>query len=383
MRLALLFFFIFSALAMGQTTIVDLGELPAEISETSGLLFYNNTLITHNDSGGEPILYEVDTLTREITRTVRISNIGNTDWEALSQDETYIYIGDFGNNLGTRQDLAIYRILKTDYLSSETVTAETIFFAYEDQSDFTDTGNSDWDAEAFFVLDTSLVVLTKQWKSSGSVAYEIPKTPGDYLAVRKGEIKNIGLVTDADYNKETGDLVILGYSSFLMPFIQIHAITDAIFSMEPIAIPVQIGLAQVEGLTQNGNGTYYFSSEFFSRESPNITSLSRLFSFTVEEEEVTSQPDPDTEPEPEPELNEDGKLVVFTEFGTGQIRYQINSEDSILGKRIYDVTGKTIWEQFNGEPIREGLISTPIPPSIYYFVVYFETSVSSLAFPVY
>lgn len=378
MRITIVLYLIFSTIAAGQTTTIELGLLPSEVSETSGLLFYNNVLITHNDSGGEPLLYEIDTLTREIIRTVQISNVINTDWEAISQDDDYIYIGDFGNNLGTRQDLAIHRVLKTDYLDSETVTAETIFFSYEDQSDFSDTGNSDWDAEAFFVLEDKLIILTKQWKSQGCVAYEIPKIPGDYIATRKGAIENIGLVTDADYNMETGALYILGYSGFLQPFVQAHVITDTIFSAASIAIPLEIGLAQVEGITNDGNAGYYISCEFFSRESPNITSASRLFRLIQDAE---AEPEPDPEPEPEPK--EEENLLVYREFSTGQIRYQINSEKLIFGKRIYDVNGKTIWEQFSDGVSKEGIVSMPIPTSIYYFVVYFDNSVSSKAFAVY
>lgn len=380
MRITVLFFLIFSALAMGQRSVMELGGLPDEVNETSGLLFLNDRLITHNDSGGEPVLYELDTLTGAIQRRVRISNVTNTDWEALSQDETYIYIGDFGNNLGTRQDLSIFRILKTDFLNSESVRADVIFFAYEDQTDFANTGNSDWDAEAFFVLDNSLIILTKQWRTQGSVAYQIPKVPGNYLAARKGSISDIGLVTDAHYNDDTGDLAILGYSSFLMPFLLVQPLTESIFADAPLQIPLTIGLVQAEGLAQNESGSYYFSSEFFTRQSPNISSASRLFK--VSEAEAL-EPTPDPEPNPDANAEEDALLQVFTALGTEGIRYQINSDAGIRGIRIYDVTGKTIWEQFNGDSAKEGVIATPIPPSIYYFVVYFDNSVSSLAFPVY
>ena len=36
-------------------------KLPEEVCETSGLFFHNGRLWTHNDSGGEPILYALDT----------------------------------------------------------------------------------------------------------------------------------------------------------------------------------------------------------------------------------------------------------------------------------------------------------------------------------
>ena len=87
--------------------IIEKHELPAEVIETSGLLFLNGKLITHNDSGDDSNLYEIDTITGNITRTVSVSNATNIDWEDIAQDDTYIYIGDFGNNNGTRtiQDL--------------------------------------------------------------------------------------------------------------------------------------------------------------------------------------------------------------------------------------------------------------------------------------
>ena len=203
----------------GQENVQTVGELPNEIFETSGLLYFNGTLITHNDSGNEAVLYELDTLTLSIQRRVIISNVPNIDWEAISQDDEYIYIGDFGNNVGIRTDLAIYRIFKEDYLNSDIVTATTINFSYEDQQEFTNSGNSDWDAEAFFVTDDHVIILTKQWQSMGSVAYEVSKNPGNHVATRVGAIEYVGLVTDASYIPESNKLVLIGYSSILSPFI--------------------------------------------------------------------------------------------------------------------------------------------------------------------
>jgi hypothetical protein len=373
-----------TSIALGQGPIVELGELPQAVSETSGLLFFNNRIITHNDSGGAAALFEIDTLSREITRTITITNATNTDWEAISQDEDYIYVGDFGNNLGIRQDLTIYRVAKADYLDNDTATAEAISFSYEDQTDFSDTGNSDWDAEAFFVLEDEFIILTKQWKSEGSVAYAVPKTLGNHTATRRDTAENIGLITDADYNATDGTLLVLGYSNFLMPFARIYSITAAtIFPDEFTAVLLEIGLAQVEGVTHDGLGNYFISSELFTRQSPNIRSLSRLFKFSKNEEvEPEPEPAPEPEPNPLPEENEE-ELLIFNAAGTGEIRYVINSENNINGTRIYDINGKTVWEHFAANVEKEGIVSQHIATSIYYFVVYFDNSVRSKAFAVY
>ncbi|NND15889.1 MAG: hypothetical protein HKN89_06150, partial [Eudoraea sp.] len=74
-----------STFLRGQSDTNSLGMLPSEVWETSGLLFYNNELITHNDSGNEANLFVIDTLSRAISRTVVISNAQNIDWEDMAQ----------------------------------------------------------------------------------------------------------------------------------------------------------------------------------------------------------------------------------------------------------------------------------------------------------
>ena len=112
------------------------------MEETSGLLYYNNKIITHNDSGNDANLYEIDPENGEITRVVTVANATNIDWEDLGQDDTYIYIADIGNNNGNREDLKIYKILKSDFISSTNVTSQEITFSYEDQTDFSSQPNN-------------------------------------------------------------------------------------------------------------------------------------------------------------------------------------------------------------------------------------------------
>ena len=326
------------AFVFSQENAEELGILPDAISETSGLLFHNGKLITHNDSGNTPQLFEIDTVTLQITRTITVSNVENVDWEDLAQDNEYIYIGDFGNNLGTRTDLAIYRISKQNYNSSDAIQAERLDFSYEDQTDFANSGISDWDAEAFFVLNDDLIVLTKQWQSNGTVAYSFPKTPGTHLAQRIEEYNSNGLITGATYNEFSEVLFLIGYSSVLGSFtIRTDKPTNtSIFGAATERIAFGGGLAQVEGITYADANTYFVSSEFFTNANPSITLEAKLFSFKtmdmIEEEigepEEPGQPEEPEEPEeemPNPELQEQN-LVLYRAFGSEILQYELTTD---------------------------------------------------------
>ena len=74
------------------------------VIETSGLLRVNDQLWTHNDSGNDPILYRIDPLDGSVLQMLAI-NVPNIDWEDITTDGEFIYIGDVGNNSGDRTDL--------------------------------------------------------------------------------------------------------------------------------------------------------------------------------------------------------------------------------------------------------------------------------------
>jgi hypothetical protein len=385
MKYLLLLFLCLGTLVRAQFNFTEIGPLPEAVSETSGLLYVDEKLYTINDSGGEAALYEIDTATLALNATVPIGNATNVDWEALAQDEAYIYIGDFGNNVGVRTDLKIYRVAKSGLNTADNLTAEVISFAYVDQTEFVNNGNSDWDAEAFIVLADAIVVFTKQWQSNGTVAYRFPKTPGEHMAERIASLDAIGLVTDASYDATSNTLVLLGYSSFLSPFVlQFSNFSpNTIFAEAPVRYDLGIVPLQAEGIASDGNGGYFVSSEFFSRTTPNITSASRLFSLQMD---ATEEPGPEPEPEPEvpplPEIpeNEDVTIIVYTDTATRTERYIINTERPILGKRIYEVTGKKIWEQGGPDFERVGELSGLSRGNVYYLAVYFLDGVQTKAF---
>lgn len=94
------------------TTLAD-----QRLNETSGLarsqrqpgLFW-----THNDSGGEPCLYAIDTTGRTRAK-VRLPHAVNFDWEDIAsatdaQGQPQLYVADIGDNLRARPIIQIYQI---------------------------------------------------------------------------------------------------------------------------------------------------------------------------------------------------------------------------------------------------------------------------------
>lgn len=359
-----------ASMGLSQENVRELGQLPEVVFETSGLIYYNNKIITHNDSGNSAQLFELDTISLQIGRTITITNAENIDWEDIAQDDTYIYIGEIGNNNGSRRDLSVYRILKTDYDSSDSITADKIDFSFEDQTDFTPSPNSDWDSEALFVLNDKLVVLTKQWQSNGTVAYGIPKIPGTYIASKIGEYPVNGLVTGASFNLATQVLYLVGYSKFLLPFVvRVDNLkAEDIFSGTSMKKELNLGFLQVEGITNINENHYFFSSEKFTNNSPMITSESRLFSFDTIDKLVE---------EPLPTENKQG-LFIYKRFGASELEYEIQGQ--ILGRAIFDSNGRRM-NYVLGKDIVENTVNlATLNSAIYYLTFYTDNGIVSAPF---
>ena len=190
-------------------------ELPLKVKETSGLVFFDDMLWTLNDSGNPAEIYQIDSATGKVIRTVAIVNSDNIDWESMTQDSLNVYIGDFGNNSGTRTNLYILRIKKTDLKNpaSVSVRAGIIYFHYPDQKEFKPASNkTNFDCEAFFFLNDSLHLFSKDWADQHSRHYVIPAKAGNYKARLIEEFNVDGLITDASVNKQ-GNIVLLGYKN--------------------------------------------------------------------------------------------------------------------------------------------------------------------------
>lgn len=253
-------------------------NLPALLDENSGAVIWNDLVWTHNDNS-DKTLYGVDTLNGATQNTYLLSGITNVEWEDISRDSNYLYIGDFGNNAnGNRQNLRIYRVSITSLLNNNPV-CDTINFSYSDQTNFNPTGanNTDFDCEALIVTADSIFLFTKQWVSEETALYALPKTPGTHIAQWRAGLDVNGLITGATLLENKKVVALCGYSGLMQPFLYLlydHQ-GSSYFSGNKRKLTLSLPFHQVEGIATSNGLKYYVTNEHFT-QAPFINNLQKL-----------------------------------------------------------------------------------------------------------
>ncbi|MBR3710849.1 MAG: hypothetical protein IKM99_07805 [Bacteroidales bacterium] len=252
-------------------------ELPDVVRETSGLFFHNGRLWTHNDSGGKPILYGLDTTTFEVVQQITLVNAKNKDWEDVCTDGERVYVGDFGNNKGKRKNLRIYvfPLSAIPDTGNVSIAVDSIRFSFADQTEFKhEKQKHDYDCESIFATDDFLYLFSKGWATGTTRLYRLSKNPGTQVAEVVNGFDSQGLITGADFDRESKTLVLVGYvKDIWLPFLYlIYDFDDAgeKLSHHRFELHNYLG-AQTEGICFYDKGKCFLSSE----TSP--TAVSRVF----------------------------------------------------------------------------------------------------------
>lgn len=249
----------------------SIATLEDAIQETSTLDFSDGKLYTINDSGNTPDIFEIDKNDGKILKKLQ-TKLVNKDWEAMCNDAQYFYIGDFGNNVGTRKDLKIYKIPKTYFeAESENIIKDSvsvISFYYPEQTDFAPKNiANDFDAEAMIFLNGKIHLFTKEWVSKSTTHYTIDPTISQLQPAQKLEtFKTNFVVTDADYNN--GKLYLIGYTKgtevYLMIFDKME--NDQFFKTEnqKFYLGNAFSIGQIEGIASDEDFLYISGEAFHS-----------------------------------------------------------------------------------------------------------------------
>jgi len=271
-----------SSLAIGQEskTLSPLlsFHLHEDLKESSGLIYWDGDLWTHNDSQ-DPTLYRLDPESGEIKNRIHLEGVVNTDWEDIAQDEAFFYLGDIGNNSGSRKDLHILRINKSalnkgapgiKHPGVESSDIKTITFRFADQEDFTPKPHAtNFDCEAMLVRGGQLILFTKEWISGGTSVYTLPAVPGKHIAKKISSYPVEGLITGADISSDGNTIILCGYNALIQPFFCLFTDPSGkgfengnLFGEHFEKISLSLPYHQVEGIAIKSHEEIYISNEY-------------------------------------------------------------------------------------------------------------------------
>ncbi|MDO5607958.1 MAG: hypothetical protein Q4G08_05815 [Capnocytophaga sp.] len=246
-------------------------ELPKSCDETSGLEYIDGNILSVNDKGNTEEVF-VFSEKGKLRHTITLENAKNHDWEDISSNSEYVFVGDIGNNNATRKELTIYAFPK-EKLSEKEISAQTIHFSYKKQTSFEKSvRNHPFDAEAMFALENELIIIGKDWTYTNTWLYRLPIEFGDtvHSLSPKEVIKLDGLITGADYNPDTQMVAFCGYKG-KTNYLWLSRYENGRFlgQMSQYEL-VKLHGAQIEGITFKDDNTLIISSEITKKFEPQL-----------------------------------------------------------------------------------------------------------------
>ncbi|MEX2591689.1 MAG: hypothetical protein WD426_02860 [Anditalea sp.] len=244
-----------------------LGELDnRNINEASGLVsshVHPFLLYTHNDSGGGPDIYMIDTLGSYKGR-IQLEGVKNRDWEDIAigpgkdPDLSYIYVGDIGDNNSNRDEIQLYRFPEPTVLKEETkVQPEQFTLIYPDGAR---------DAETLMVDPQSGDVYLLSKRDTSNTLYRAPAAQlgkGKVLLEKVMKLP-ITMAVGGDISVDGKQIAIKNYwAIYYWARAEGESIPDAL-GKKPIQLPYKPEpQGEAIGFSPDGNRFYTLSENRF------------------------------------------------------------------------------------------------------------------------
>ncbi|MEN2281484.1 hypothetical protein AAGF08_05045 [Algoriphagus sp. SE2] len=182
------------------------------LNEMSGLAFskmHQDLLYVHNDSGGEPIVYILDSL-GNVLGEIELLGAKNRDWEDIAvgpgkDGQSSIYVGDIGDNSAQYEYITVLRLPEPLHLkSSMRVPPEKINLRYPE---------GPMDAETLMVdpLSGDLFIISK--RDQQNTLFRLPAEKfEDGEAILEEVLKlSITSSTGGDISQDGAQIIIKNY----------------------------------------------------------------------------------------------------------------------------------------------------------------------------
>jgi hypothetical protein len=223
----------------------------ATATELSGLVAsrsHRGVLWTHNDSGGLPQLLAIGVDGR-LRGKLGLIGASNVDWEDIAAAGGSLYVGDIGDNLEQRPDVAVYRVSEGSL--SGWAQSERLTLRYPDGAH---------DAEALLVDPSSraLLVVTKSLSGSGTV-YVASREGGTMRRAARVRLGNALQVTAGDVSADGRTVVLRTYDRLLVWTRRRGESLSSVFRREPCTGRADLlveGQGESVALTSDGRAFY-------------------------------------------------------------------------------------------------------------------------------
>ena len=239
-------------------------SLPTIVPESSGAAMSRrnpDVVWTHNDSGGDPMLFAVDLLGRPLG-SVRVTGAENVDWEDLAAapcgSGSCLYISDTGDNEADRDDAVVYRIEEPTGYSGAVSGLEVYPIRFPD---------GPHDVEALFVLPPEQMYFVTKGADGPIALYRYPGPPQPdrpvelehVRALSEGNVPLEDRVTGADASPD-GRRVALRTRTRLIIYQTEDLLSGS--ATAPVTADLRsLGESQGEGLAFAPNGVIVLTSE--------------------------------------------------------------------------------------------------------------------------
>lgn len=246
--------------------------LETKLQHSSGILTLNQgqSFWTQVDNSSPAELYEID-LNCKILRTVKIMGVTKTDWEDITSDnQGTIYLGDFGNNNNSRQDLKIYILRDLANHLSDSILPELIQFNYKNQTEFPPVAaKRNFDMEATVWYQDTLHLFSKNRTdpfTGYTYHYKISAVPGTYAvnptdSFKTGDGPDVFFwITGAAFNPVDTELILLSHDRAWI-FTDFKGSDFFGGKNTMISLP---SYSQKEGICYAKENTWYLTDEYFS-----------------------------------------------------------------------------------------------------------------------
>lgn len=306
-------FFLACSNAQQKSPLVVKTGLPKELKEISGITASGKDIWAITDKPHATV-YRLD-LSGNLKQQVEITNAEATDVEAVAADADYIYIGDVGDNTGTRMERKIIKVAKAAIKGEKDakVTGEVIEFAFAGGGQTESKKQNNFDCESLLSYKDSLYVFTKDRQDKETRLFVLPKTGGKHTARFIDSFDSKGLITDAAINPANNELALTGYhKGHKFPFILVFSNFSGndFFSGDhkKIHLADKSWDWQLEGITYGNDNTVYFACEgtkqvaatFYGIKRENLNKLNKK----------KTEGNAETNDSDEPELTRKGHLKM-------------------------------------------------------------------------